>query len=145
MDLFGPTTYLSIGGNLYCLVVVEDFCRYTWVFFLHDKTKVTNTFKRFAKKAQNEYKVNLVKIRSDNGNEFDNTNIEEYCDEVGVKHEFSATYTPHQNGVVERKNRRLITLARTMLDEYNTHEKFWPKPSTPHAMLQTVFFLTGFY
>ena len=52
--------------------------------------------------------------------EFVNTNIEEYCDEVGIKHKVSATYTPQQNGVVERKNRTLITLARTMLDEYNT-------------------------
>ena len=125
MDLFGPTTYVSLGGNLYCLVVVDDFSRYTWVFFLQDKTEVANTFKKFAKKAQNLYESNLVKIRSDNGREFDNTNIEEYCDEVGIKHEFSSTYTPQQNGVVERKNRTLITLARTMLDEYGTHEKFW--------------------
>jgi transposase InsO family protein len=125
MDLFGPKTYVSIGGNLYCLVVVDYFSRYTWVFFLHDKTEVANTFKKFTKKGQNEYKVNLVKIRSDNGKEFDNTHIEEYCDEVGIKHEFSATYTPQQNGVVERKNRTSITLARIMLDEYNTHEKFW--------------------
>ena len=69
--------------------------------------------------------MKIKKIRSDNGKEFDNTNIEEYCDEVGIKHEFSSTYTPQQNGVVERKNRTLITLARTMLDEYNTSEKMW--------------------
>jgi hypothetical protein len=58
---------------------------------------------------------------------FDNTNIHEYCDEIGIKHEVSATYTPQQNGVVERKNRTLITLARTMIDEYNTPERFWAK------------------
>jgi transposase InsO family protein len=46
----------------------------------------------------------MKKIRSDNGKEFINTNIEEYYDEVGIKHEVSATYTPQQNGVVERKN-----------------------------------------
>jgi transposase InsO family protein len=64
--------------------------------------------------------VNIKKISSDNGKEFVNTNIEEHCDEVGIKHEASATYTPQQNGVVERKNRTLIALVRTMLDEYNT-------------------------
>jgi len=125
MDLFGPTTYASIGGNLYCLVIVDDFSRYTWVFFLQDKSEVTSIFKKFAKKAQNEYQVPLIKIRSDNGTEFVNSKIEEYCDEMGIKHELSATYTPQQNGVVERKNRTLITMARTMLDEYDTHEKFW--------------------
>ena len=50
--------------------------------------------------------------------------IEEWCDEEGIKHEFSATYTPQQNGVVERKNKTLITLARAMLDDYGTSEKF---------------------
>ena len=51
--------------------------------------------------------------------------MEAYCDKVGIKHEVSTTYTPQQNGVVERKNRTLITLARTMLDEYNTPETLW--------------------
>ena len=92
---------------------------------LHDKSEVASCFKKFAKRAQNEFEVKLKKIRSDNGKEFDNTNIEAYCDEVGIKHEVSATYTPQQNGVVERKNRTLITLARTMLDEYNTPEALW--------------------
>jgi hypothetical protein len=123
MDLFGPTTYKSLGGNLYCLVIVDDFSRYTWTFFLHDKSKVANCFKKFAKRAQNELEVKIKKIRSDNMKEFDNTKIEAYCDEIGIKHEVSSTYTPQQNGVVERKNRTLITLARTMLDEYNTPEK----------------------
>jgi transposase InsO family protein len=94
MDLFGPTTYKSLGGNLYCLVIVDDYSRYTWVFFLHDKIKVATCFKKFAKKAQNEFEVKLKKIRSDNGKEFINTNIEEHCDEVGIEHEVSATYTP---------------------------------------------------
>ncbi|WVZ51224.1 hypothetical protein U9M48_002386 [Paspalum notatum var. saurae] len=127
MDLFGPTSYTSIGGNNYGFVIVDDFSRYTWVYFLEDKTEVAHVFSKFAKRTQNEFNTSVVKIRSDNGREFDNTNIEEYCDEVGIKHEFSATYTPQQNGVVERKNRTLITLARSMLDEYGTREKFWAK------------------
>jgi transposase InsO family protein len=77
------------------------------------------------KKAQNKFDRNIMKIKSDNGKEFDNTNIHEYCDEVGIKHEVSATYTPQQNGVVEIKNRIFITLARTMIDEYKTPEMFW--------------------
>jgi transposase InsO family protein len=44
----------------------------------------------------------MVKIRSDNGSEFHNTKVEEYCDGEGIRHEFSSTYTPQQNGVVER-------------------------------------------
>lgn len=51
--------------------------------------------------------------------------MEEYCDKKGIKHEFSAAYTPEKNGLVESKNKTLITLARAMLDEYGTHERFW--------------------
>jgi hypothetical protein len=51
--------------------------------------------------------------------------VEEYLEEEGVKHEFSAPYTPLQNGVVERKNRMLIDIARTMLGEFKTSEQFW--------------------
>jgi transposase InsO family protein len=97
------------------------------VLFLHDKSKVASIFKKFAKKAQNESDCKIKKIRSDNGKEFDNTNIHGYCDEIGIKHEVYATYTPQRNGVVERKNRTLITLARTIIDEYNTPERLWAK------------------
>jgi transposase InsO family protein len=125
MDLFGSTTYASAGCNLYCLVIADDFSRYTWVFFLHDKSEVASIFKKFAKKAQNKFDCKIKKIGSDNGKEFDNTNIHEYCNEIGMKHEVSATYTTQQNGVVESMNRTMITLARTMIDEYNTPERFW--------------------
>nr|AAV31277.1 putative polyprotein [Oryza sativa Japonica Group] len=125
MDLFDPTTYKSIGGNSHCLVIVDDYSRYTWVFFLHDKSIVADLFKKFAKRAQNEFSCTLVKIRSNIGSEFKNTNIEDYCDDLGIKHELFATYSPQQNGVVERKNRTLIEMARTMLDEYGVSDSFW--------------------
>jgi hypothetical protein len=67
----------------------------------------------------------VKKIRSDNGSEFKNLQVEEYLEEEGIKHEFSAPYTPQQNGVVERKNRTLIDMARTMLGEFKTPEQFW--------------------
>jgi transposase InsO family protein len=144
MDLFGPTTYKSLGGNLYCLVIVDDYSRYTWTFFLHDKTEVAACFKKFAKRAQNEFDVKIKKIRSDNGKEFNNTNIDAYCDEIGIKYEVSSTYTPQQNGVVERKNRTLITLARTMLDEYNTPQDLWAEAINTTCYASNCLFLQKF-
>jgi transposase InsO family protein len=77
----------------------------------------------------------MVKIMSNNGSEFCNTRVEEYCDGEGIKHEFSSTYTPQQNGVVERKNKTLITLARAMLDDYGVSQRFWVEAinTTCHA------------
>ena len=91
IDLFGPVAYISIGGNKYGLIIIDDYSRFTWVFFLHDKSEVQGVVKKFIKKAQNEFEVKIKNIRSDNGTEFRNTNIEEFLDEEGIKHEFSHT------------------------------------------------------
>ena len=125
MDLFGPIAYLSIGGNKYGLVIVDDFSRFTWVFFLHDKSETQAIFKKFARIAQSEFDLKIKNIRSENAKEFKNTCIESFLDEEGIKHEFSAPYSPQQNGVAERKNRTLIEMARTMLDDYKTSDRFW--------------------
>jgi transposase InsO family protein len=125
MDLFGPIAYLSIEGSKYGIIIIDDFSRFTWVFFLQDKTETQGTLKRFLRSAQNEFELEVKNIRSNNGSKFKNFQVEEYLEEEGIKHEFSAPYTPQQNGVVERKNRTLIDMARTMLEEYKTPERFW--------------------
>jgi hypothetical protein len=125
MDLFGHVAYLSIEGSKYGLIIVDEFSRFTRVFFLQDKSKTHGTLKCFLRRAQNEFELKVTKIRSNNGSEFKNLQVEEYLEEEGIKHEFSAPYTPQQNGVVERKNKMLIDMARTVLGEYNTPERFW--------------------
>jgi hypothetical protein len=125
MDLFGPIAYISIGRSKYCLVIVDDYSRFTWVFFLQEKSQTQETLKGFLRWAQNEFELRIKKIRSDNGTKFKNSQIEGFLEEEGIKHEFSSPYTPQQNGVVERKNRTLLDMARTMLDEYKTLDLFW--------------------
>nr|AAL75977.1 putative pol protein [Zea mays] len=78
---------------------------------LFDKSETQGTLKRFLRRAQNEFELKVKKIRSDNGSKFKNLQVEEYLEEEGVKHEFSAPYTPQQNDVVmDRflKKRRVI-------------------------------------
>ncbi|KAK1618366.1 hypothetical protein QYE76_023883 [Lolium multiflorum] len=79
----------------------------------------------FAKKAQRTYESEIKAIRTDNGTEFKNYTMQEFVDDEGIKHEFSAPYTPQQNGFVERKNRTIIEMARTMLSEFNSPHNFW--------------------
>jgi transposase InsO family protein len=104
MDLFGPVAYISIGGNKYGLVIVDDYSHFTWVFVVFDKSEAQGKVKTFIRRAQREFEPPIKKVRSDNGSEFRNTNVEEFLDEEGIKHEFSAPYTPQQNEVVKRKN-----------------------------------------
>jgi hypothetical protein len=104
---------------------VDDYSRFTWVFFLQKKSQTQETLKIFLRRAQNEFGLRVKKIRSDNGTEFKNSQIEGFLEEEGIKHEFSSPYTPQQNGVMERKNKTLLDMARTMLDEYKTPGRFW--------------------
>ncbi|GJX91875.1 retrovirus-related pol polyprotein from transposon TNT 1-94 [Tanacetum coccineum] len=125
MDLFRPSTIRSYGGKLYTLVIVDDYSRYTWTRFLKKKTKAFEQFKIFSKKIQNQLGCSIVSIRTDHGREFDNeVQFGEFCNANGITHNFSALCTPQSNGVVERKNRTLQEMSRTMLNEQSLPKKF---------------------
>ena len=126
MDLFGPSAIQSYGGNFYTLVIVDDYSRYTWTKFLKSKNEAFDKFEILSKKIQNQVGSNIVSIRTDHGREFDNEfQFGNFCDKNGITHNFSAPRTPQSNGVVERKNRTLQEMSRTMLNEQNIPQKFW--------------------
>jgi hypothetical protein len=76
MDLFGSIAYISISGSKYCLVIVDDYSRFTWIFFLQEKSQTQETLKIFLRRAQNEIGLRIKNIRGDNGMEFKNSQIE---------------------------------------------------------------------
>jgi transposase InsO family protein len=75
MDLFGPIAYISIGGNKYGLVIIDDYSRFTWVFFLQDKSETQEVLKKFLRRTQNKFDAKVKKIRSDNGTELKKTQV----------------------------------------------------------------------
>ncbi|CAN1272233.1 Retrovirus-related Pol polyprotein from transposon TNT 1-94 [Linum perenne] len=125
IDLFGPTDVQSLGGKSFAFVLVDDFTRYTWVLFLAKKGESFSLFKNFVASVESAFPYKISSIRSDHGGEFTSDLFSSFCLEKGISHTFSAPRTPQQNGVVERKNRALLDLARTMLLDYNTPKRFW--------------------
>ena len=125
MDLFGPKWIASLSGKYLCLVIVDDYSRYSWVFFLSQKNDTFDTFRIFAMKIQNELELKIKIIQSDHGGEFDNLDFGNLCDELGIAHQFSAPRTPQQNGVAEHKNCTMIDMSRTMLAENSLLGYFW--------------------
>ena len=105
-------------------MIVDDFSRYTWVLFLAHKNDVFHDFSKLCRKIQNEKGFTISCIRSDHGREFENVEFKSFCDKQGIEHTFSAPRTPQQNGVVERKNRTLQEMARTILHENNLPNYF---------------------
>ncbi|GJS69221.1 retrovirus-related pol polyprotein from transposon TNT 1-94 [Tanacetum coccineum] len=126
MDLFGPLAIKSYGGNLYTLVVVDDYSRYTLTIFLKTKNEAFEKFEILSRNIQNQLGSSIITIRTDHGREFDNeVQFGAYCDALGITHNFSAPRTPQLNGVVERKNMILQEMFRTMLNEQSIPQKFW--------------------
>jgi hypothetical protein len=104
MDFVGPARVRSAGGKWYVLVVVVNYSRYAWVFFLGDKGVAFGFVRDLVLSLRNErHRDGIRAIRSDNGSEFRNSRFETFCHDLGLEHQFSSPYMPPQNGVVERK------------------------------------------
>nr|GFA09447.1 retrovirus-related Pol polyprotein from transposon TNT 1-94 [Tanacetum cinerariifolium] len=115
MDFCGPMHVQSINEKRYVLVVVDDYSRHTWVFFLYSKDEASEMIISFIKTTQVNLQLQVQRVRIDNGTKFKNKTFAKFFDEVGISQQFSAARTPQQNGVVERRNRALVEAARTML------------------------------
>jgi hypothetical protein len=125
IDLFGPSRIASLNGSKYVLVIVDDYSRFTWTYFLKHKNDAFSEFTSFCKLIQNQKSTSIISIRSDHGGEFENDLFSDFCKKYGIFHEFSFPRTPQQNGVVERKNRTLQECARTLLCDSNLPKHFW--------------------
>ncbi|GJT24067.1 putative ribonuclease H-like domain-containing protein [Tanacetum coccineum] len=136
MDLFGPTFVSSLMHKKYCLVVTDDYSRFSWVFFLTTKDETSEILKNFIKEVENLVDKKVKIIRSDNGTEFKNKVMDEFCREKGIKREYSVARTPQQNGVAERKNRTLIEAARTMLADSKLPTTFWAEAVSTACYVQ---------
>ena len=135
MDLFGPPSHESLGGKKYSMVIVDDYSRYTWVFFFKKKSETQEMFIKFSNEVQRQHDKKILAIRSDNGTEFKNNTMDEVLGEDDIRHQYSAAYTPQQNDVTERKNQTLMDMARSMLAEFNSPYNFWAEAisTTCHA------------
>ncbi|GJT91313.1 putative ribonuclease H-like domain-containing protein [Tanacetum coccineum] len=123
MDLFGPTFVSSLMKKKYCLVVTGDYSRFTWVSFLASKDETSGILKSFITQIENLVDKKVKIIRYDNGTEFKNRVMSEFYKKKGIKREYSIARTPQQNGVAERRNRKLIEAARTMVLVVSPHNK----------------------
>nr|GEW39752.1 putative ribonuclease H-like domain-containing protein [Tanacetum cinerariifolium] len=125
MDLFGPTNVKSLMKKSYCLVITNDIIRFSWVFFLATKNETSGILKIFITGIENQLDCKVKVIRSDNGTEFKNSVMTQFCDDKGIKREYIIARTPQQNGIVERRNRTLIEAARTMLVDSKLPTTYW--------------------
>lgn len=97
------------------MLVIDDYSRLTWVAFLKEDFEAFEKFKIFKALTENQTGKRLKAIRSDRGGEFWSNDFKEFCDNHGIKREYTIPGTPQQNGVVERQNRSVQQMSRSMM------------------------------
>ncbi|KAI3805445.1 hypothetical protein L1987_27832 [Smallanthus sonchifolius] len=110
MDLFGPTNVMSMGKKSYCLVITDDYTRFSLVYFLRTKDETTEILKSYILRVENQSNQKVKIIRCDQGTKFKNQTLNCFCESKGIERQYSAPRTPQQNGVAERKTELLLSL-----------------------------------
>ena len=124
IDICGPITPTTLGGSRYFLLIINDFSRLTWVSMLHCKSDAFEAFKHFKNLAETQEGVKIKTLRSDRG-EFTSDEFSKYFLEHGIKRQLTAPCSPQQNGVVERKNMRVVSMVRAMLKARDLPRELW--------------------
>ncbi|GJW12069.1 putative RNA-directed DNA polymerase [Tanacetum coccineum] len=115
LDLWGPYRIASKEGFRYFLTIVDDYTRSVWVYMLKGKDEVFDCVLAFYNLIKNQFGKIVKTFRSDNGTEFVNKMFSKFCVDNGIIHQTTCAYTPQQNGIVERKHRHLLNVARSLL------------------------------
>lgn len=126
-DLLEPFPNPSMSQDKYVLLFTDDCMRFTWVYFLKQKYEVFSHLKVFKAHVEKQYGKMIKILRTNNGGEFVNKDIQHLCDEAGIEFQHTIPYTPQQNGVAERKNRSLKEMANFMLHARSFPPRLWDK------------------
>ena len=115
----------SLGGSRHYVTFIDDYTRYTTVYFLKTKDEVLAKFKEFHNFTINHTGKQIQTLRTDNGGEYCSKAFDTYLKENGITHQLTVPYNPAQNGVAERMNRTVVESARSMLSHSNVPDEFW--------------------
>ncbi|MCO5582254.1 hypothetical protein L7F22_036146 [Adiantum nelumboides] len=135
-DLCGPMSTSSLSGLCYMLVLVDDFSRYTWVSFLKLKSEAFASIRDWKAMVEKEKDLKVKSIRSDRGGEFLSENFARWCKSEGIQRQPTTPYTTSQNGVVERKNRTIMEMARAMLAHASLPRSYWAEACNTAVYIQ---------
>ena len=125
LDVWGPYKVETTARCRYFLTVVDDYTRAVWVFLLKGKDEVFSHVVNFYAMLKNQFDKTIKAVRTDNGTEFFNHKMNSFFETTGIIHQSSCVYSPQQNGIVERKHRHLLNVARSLLFQGGVPLRFW--------------------
>jgi len=123
-NICGPISLISNSHQWYLLTFIDDFSRKFWVLFLTDKLDAFKQFQLFKTKIEKEIGTSIRGLRTDRGGEFTSNEFFKFYATNDIHHQLTAAYTPQQNGVVERKNRTIMNMVRSLLTSRQVPKTF---------------------
>ena len=123
--IWGPYKVANVCGAHYFLTIVDDYTRTTWTELPQNKSQVGPSIIHFFHLIHTQFHANITIVRSDNGTEFLNSTCLKFFSDNGVIHQRSIVGTPQQNGVAERKHKRLLGTARAIRFQAGLPKCFW--------------------
>jgi transposase InsO family protein len=107
------------------MLLVDDYTRMTAVCFLWKNSEAFKNFNMYKEMVENQIDSKIKCLRSNNGREFTSKEFMDFCSKHGIKRKFFVSRTPQQNGVIQRKNKIVQEMARTMLMDSKLTDIFW--------------------
>ena len=123
LDLLDPAPCPATSGARYVLLIIGDFSRYTWLYFLSTKDQALPSFINFQKLVERQLNTSIKHLQYDNGGEF--LAFKSYLQSQGISHQFSRPHTPEQNGRAERKIRHLLETGLALSAQTSLPLKYW--------------------
>ncbi|CAM8899443.1 unnamed protein product [Rhodiola kirilowii] len=124
-DVWGPYSVETLDGATYFLTIVDDKSKGVWTYLMKQKSDAADLLIQFFALVDTQFERKIRVLRSDNGGEFFSNKIVQFLASKGCIHQSSCSYTPQQNGVVERKHRHILNVARALRLQGNVPKSFW--------------------
>ena len=118
-DICGSMSVRARHGAFYFITCIDDFTRYGHVYLITHKLEALSFFRQYINFVENQLDMKVKTLRTDRGREYLSNQFKILCDEKGIKRQLTIPGTPQQNGVVERRNRTLLEIVRSMLAQAN--------------------------
>lgn len=139
-DLCGPFENVTPGSKRYFMSIIVDYSRYAMVYLLEKKSEAGPKIKEFVRLMETQFGKKPRVIRSDNAGEYVNKELISFLKAEGIRSEYTAPYSPQQNGVAERRNRYLQEMALCILldaelpKQYCHHDSHFPAKSSAFSL-----------
>lgn len=124
-DVCGPIDPDTWDGNKYFITFLDDYTHHTSVYLLKGKFEVFEKVRDYVEEVESKWNSKVSKLRCDNGTEYTNKKMKNYCRKKGIKLDYTVPHIPQQNGKAERLNRTLLDKARALIIDSGLKKEMW--------------------